>query len=125
MITSKYIIRRAIDISQDNEIAQFEKNYFKPISNTSAISIEGKGISTEDKIKLFYNVLNTFFKSKEYVNFIICIPGASDNRIVNYIGGWGILKKNGVLIDDVDCKKEYKIKINGKINFFLEGGCEC
>lgn len=119
MITNKYILRKAMDISQDNEIAQFEKKYFKPRYHVSAISVEGLGINIEDKVELFCDVLDALFYCKKYINFLLCIPEASDNKIINYIGGWGVLSRNGVLLERIANKKEHKIKKNGKLFFFL------
>ncbi|RRN02697.1 hypothetical protein EIM44_07245 [Bibersteinia trehalosi] len=94
-----------------------KKKYFKPRYNVSAISVEGLGINIEDKVELFCDVLDALFHCKKYINFLLCIPEASDNKIINYIGGWGVLSRNGVLLERIANKKEHKIKKMGKYFF--------
>lgn len=120
----EFIVRKASDISQCNEIANFKNLYFNPIPKISAISFENiKGGKTIDRIYILLKILENYFPNNNRIKFILPKSGVN-NSVVNYIGGWGLLERDGIDIDKIDDRKEFVKKTTQKIEYLLEGSVD-
>lgn len=121
MITKKLIIRKASDISSNNEIADFSSIYFSPSDGVSAISVENNEYTelSEDR----YELLSYFFhkiNNQASIRVMMYLCDQPNTRVVKYKGGWGLLKHH-IDINKINDKKEIVFEKKEKLDFFLEG----
>lgn len=123
MITDKFIIRRADNISHQNEIAKFYPMYFYPNDNISAISIENTKVRilSEDRYKLLCYASQKIDNQIEKIKIMVCLYGQPDTKFIKYKGGWGILESQLIDVNKIESKKEIIFERNGKVDFILEG----
>lgn len=122
MITKDIVIRRAINISNENEIADFKKVCFLPSEKFSAISIECVNyLGIEKRSDVIVGLLKTLFPNLNKVKFSFVLLEQPDNRITKYKGGWGLISGLGIDISQIEHKKEFLHYNKNKINFILEG----
>lgn len=119
-MTTNIILRKAIDIRNENEIANFDELGICEQS-ASAISIELVDYRFFDnKSKFLTNVIGKVFQDEEKIFFFIDLSGQPDNRIVRYKKGWGLLKSRGSF-ELIENKEELMKENNGKLDFLLLG----
>src|SRR5699024_5519279 len=123
MITDKFIIRKADNISYQNEIAKFYPMYFHPTENISAISIENIKVKilSEDRYKLLYYVCQKIDNQVTKIKVMICLYQQTNTKFIKYKGEWGMLKSQCIDIDKIEDKKEIVLERNGMLDFILEG----
>lgn len=122
MITKNKIIRKAINVLEQNDIANFRNIFFTPNGNFSAISIEYTACYGIDKrADCFIDFIHRLFPLINKVRFNFSLLNQPNNRIVKYKGGWRMISEAGINISNIDNKKEFVYEKNGKLNFILDG----
>jgi len=123
MITN-IVVRHALNIHKENEIANFSNRYGISSNNVSAISWEAsnsrRNISAENLIKDMIIKLDES-NSKYTMTFIELSSLQPKSAIIKYKKTWGLLDERGVNCNSIKSKKNYSIDFNDGLALFASG----
>lgn len=87
MIRNNIVVRKAINIKEKNNIANFAEMYFSPFSSASAISFELLNMeSSTGKYCLLKKFLSCNYPSETRLEFVIQISNQLNKESLKYKG---------------------------------------